>query len=36
MNDCEFARYAPGDAASNMQGVYNGAVHAIGKIEDNI
>jgi hypothetical protein len=36
LNDCEFARYAPGDAASNMQGVYNGAVYAIGKIEDNI
>ena len=36
LNDCEFARYAPGDAASNMQGVYNGAVDAIGKIEDNI
>ncbi|MBO4664445.1 MAG: protein BatD [Bacteroidaceae bacterium] len=34
LNDCEFARYAPGDAASNMQAVYESAEVAISKIED--
>lgn len=36
LNECEFARYAPGDAASNMQNVYNGAIEAISKMEDNL
>ncbi|MCR5313299.1 MAG: BatD family protein [Bacteroidaceae bacterium] len=36
LNDCEFARYAPGDAASNMQAVYDGSINAITKIEDNL
>jgi len=36
LNDCEFARYAPGDAASNMQAVYDSAVDAISKMEDNL
>ncbi len=36
LNDCEFARYAPGDAASNMQAVYDSAIDAITKIEDNL
>lgn len=36
LNDCEFARYAPGDAASNMQSVYDSAVDAISKMEDNL
>lgn len=36
LNDCEFARYAPGDAASNMQSVYDGAIDAISKMEDNL
>lgn len=35
LNDCEFARYAPGDSASNMQSVYDGAISAISKIEEN-
>lgn len=34
LNDCEFARYAPGDAAQNMQAVYDSAEAAISKIED--
>ena len=36
LNDCEFARYAPGDATSNMEGVYKSAIDVITKMEDTI
>ena len=36
LNDCEFARYAPGDANENMENVYNSAIDAITKMEDNL
>lgn len=36
LNDCEFARYAPGDPNANMEGIYNKAISLISKIEDNI
>ncbi|MDO4995074.1 MAG: BatD family protein [Bacteroidales bacterium] len=36
LNDCEFARYAPGDPNANMEGIYNKAITLISKIEDNI
>lgn len=36
LNDCEFARYAPGDANHNMENVYNSAVSAISKMEDSL
>ena len=36
LNDCEFARYAPGDANENMENVYNSAIGAISKMEDNL
>lgn len=36
LNDCEFARYAPGDANQNMENVYNSAIGAITKMEDNL
>lgn len=36
LNDCEFARYAPGDANENMGNVYNSAIEAITKMEDNL
>lgn len=36
LNDCEFARYAPGDANEAMEAVYNNAVSIIGKIENSI
>ena len=36
LNDCEFARYAPGDANENMGNVYNSAIDAITKMEDNL
>ncbi|MBO4672976.1 MAG: protein BatD [Bacteroidaceae bacterium] len=36
LNDCEFARYAPGDANENMENVYNSAIGAITKMEDNL
>ena len=36
LNDCEFARYAPGDANTNMGNVYNSAIDAITKMEDNL
>ena len=36
LNDCEFARYAPGDANENMENVYNSAISAISKMEDNL
>ncbi len=36
LNDCEFARYAPGDPDANMEQVYEKAISLISKIEDNI
>lgn len=36
LNDCEFARYAPGDVNENMENVYNSAIGAISKMEDNL
>lgn len=36
LNDCEFARYAPGDPNANMENVYNSAIEAITKMEDNL
>lgn len=36
LNDCEFARYAPGNVNENMENVYNGAISAITKMEDNL
>lgn len=36
LNDCEFARYAPGDVNENMGNVYNSAIDAITKMEDNL
>lgn len=35
LNECEFARYAPGNPNENMETVYNSAVNVISKIEDN-
>lgn len=34
LDDCEFARYAPGDPTGNMNKVYDSAMKAIVKIED--
>ncbi len=36
LNDCEFARYAPGDVNETMENVYNSAISAISKMEDNL
>lgn len=36
LNDCEFARYAPGDVDENMGGVYDSAIDVISKMEDNL
>lgn len=36
LNDCEFARYAPGNPDSNMENIYRKAVSLISTIEDNI
>ncbi len=36
LSDCEFARYAPGDKASNMQSTYDSAIQIISKMEENI
>lgn len=36
LNDCEFARYAPGDPNANMESIYEKAISLISKIEDNI
>ena len=36
LSDCEFARYAPGDPNQNMENVYNSAIDAISKMEDNL
>ena len=36
LNDCEFARYAPGDSDANMGHIYEKAISIISKIEENI
>ncbi|MBI3500607.1 MAG: protein BatD [Bacteroidetes bacterium] len=36
MDECEFARYAPGLQSGNLQEVYNRAENSINKIEDSI
>ena len=36
LNDCEFARYAPGDPNANMESIYDKAISLISKIENNI
>jgi len=36
LSDCEFARYAPGDAHANMENVYNSAINTITQMEDSI
>jgi len=36
LNECEFARFAPGDEASNMDKVYSVALDVISKIENSI
>lgn len=36
LNDCEFARYAPGDPNETMENVYDGAVNAITNMESSI
>ena len=35
LNECEYARYAPGNPNENMETVYNSAVSVISKMEDN-
>jgi tetratricopeptide (TPR) repeat protein len=35
LNECEFARYAPGNPNENMETVYNNAVNVISQIEGN-
>lgn len=36
LNECEFARYAPGDAGAAMDKVYNMAIEIISKMENSI
>lgn len=36
LNDCEFARFAPGDDASNMDKIYEASVDVISKMENTI
>ncbi len=36
MSDCEFARYAPGDANANMESVYSSAINTITQMEGSI
>ena len=36
IDECEYARFAPGDATGNMQKTYDKATDAITTIEDNI
>ena len=36
LNDCEFARYAPGDESQNMENVYNMAINTITQIENRL
>jgi len=33
LNNCEFARFAPGDSSKNMDNIYNEALEIIIKIE---
>ena len=35
LNECEFARYAPGNPNENMETVYNSAVNVISQMEEN-
>ncbi|MBQ0022984.1 MAG: protein BatD [Prevotellaceae bacterium] len=35
-NDCEFARYAPGDPNETMENIYNNAIQAITQMEDEL
>lgn len=35
-NECEFARYAPGNPNENMENVYNNAIQAITQMEDEL
>lgn len=36
LDDCEFARYAPGDPEANMEQVYENSIDTISKMEDNL
>ena len=36
MNDCEFARYAPGDPSQTMDKIYAAATEVINKMESSI
>ena len=36
MSDCEFARYAPGDANANMENIYQSAISTITQMEDSL
>jgi len=36
LTNCEFARFAPGDKSEKMQGIYNGAMEVISKIEQEL
>lgn len=36
LNNCEFARFAPGDKGSNMEKVYQQGIDIISKIEDQL
>lgn len=36
LNECEFARYAPGDAGAAMDKVYNMSIEAISKMENSL
>lgn len=36
LNDCEYARFAPGDKASTMEKVYQEGINIISKIEDQL
>ena len=36
LDECEFARYAPGDQEANMEHVYDSSIDAISKMEDNL
>lgn len=36
LNDCEFARFAPGDPGQNMDRLYKAAIDIIGKMESSI
>ena len=36
LDECEFARYAPGDQEANKEHVYDSSIDAISKMEDNL